>query len=112
MRIDIGQWHIRNYRPADADAVARYAGNPNVWRNLRDAHPYTVPAATAWIRHSLRQRPETNFAIASEEVSHRLAGRRSPRFRRNRLLVGRTLLGTGHRHGGPARPHRVRFHRA
>ena len=67
MRIDIGQWHIRSYRPADADAVARYAGNPNVWRNLRDAHPYTVPAATAWIRHSLRQRPETNFAIASEE---------------------------------------------
>ena len=41
--------------------------HPNVWRNLRDAHPYTVPAATAWIRHSLRQRPETNFAIATEE---------------------------------------------
>ena len=64
MRIDIGQWHIRTYRPEDAAAVARLAGNPNVWRNLRDAHPYTEPAAAAWIRYSLRQRPEVNFAIA------------------------------------------------
>ena len=66
MRIDIGQWHIRSYRPEDAEAVARLAGNPNVWRNLRDAHPYTETAAASWIRYSMRQRPETNFAIASE----------------------------------------------
>ena len=43
MRIEIGEWHIRSFQQDDAAALARYANNRNVWRNLRDdfPHPYT-----------------------------------------------------------------------
>ena len=67
MMIEFGEWRIRNFRPEDAAAIAKYANNRNVWRNLRDRfpHPYNLRHAEAWIDLVAAQKPETNFAIAS-----------------------------------------------
>lgn len=61
-----GGWVLRDWRLEDAAAVARYANNRNVWRNLRDAfpHPYTYSDARAWVRSRQGQSPVTDFAIA------------------------------------------------
>lgn len=69
MRIDIGEWQVRSFRPDDAAALAKYANNRKVWRNVRDAfpHPYRMQDATAWIRMAGRQFPEVSFAIANAE---------------------------------------------
>ena len=66
MRIDLGPWQIRSFRPDDAPSLARYANNRNVWLNVRDAfpHPYRIEDAVAWIRMAARQYPEVSFAIA------------------------------------------------
>ena len=40
MRIDVDEWQIRSFRTQDAEALARYANNRNVSRNLRDEFPY------------------------------------------------------------------------
>lgn len=69
MRIDIGEWQVRSFRPDDAAALAKYANNRKVWRNIRDAfpHPYRMQDAMAWIRMAGRQFPEVSFAIADAE---------------------------------------------
>ena len=67
MRIDIGEWRLRSYRSDDAPALAKYANNRNVSRNLRDRfpYPYRIEDAEAFIRLASEQDPETIFAIAS-----------------------------------------------
>ena len=70
MRIDIGAGRqIRSFRPEDAEALARYANNRQVWLNVRDAfpHPYRLADAVAWIRMAARQFPEVSFAIADPQ---------------------------------------------
>ncbi len=66
MQIDIGEWQVRSFRPDDAEALAKYANNRKIWRNIRDAfpHPYRLEDAVAWIRMAGRQFPEVSFAIA------------------------------------------------
>ena len=47
-----GEWvALRPWCVEDAEVCARYANNPAIWRNLRDAfpHPYTVEDARKWI---------------------------------------------------------------
>lgn len=68
MHIDLGEWQIRSFRSEDAEALARYADNRNVSRNLRDAfpYPYTLAHAETWISLVAQQATETDFAIASE----------------------------------------------
>jgi RimJ/RimL family protein N-acetyltransferase len=68
--LDIGGgWRVRSWRPGDEAALVKYANNRNIWINLRDAfpHPYTRSNARAWVQRSARQRPATQFAIASEQ---------------------------------------------
>ncbi len=67
MKIDITPWQVRSLRPDDAEALARYANNRSVWRNLNDAfpHPYTIGDARAWIALTQAEQPERNFALAS-----------------------------------------------
>lgn len=69
MRIDLGEFHIREYRDGDAMALVRYANNRTIWRNLRDRfpHPYTHRDAFRWLHHVSLQFPAHDFAIASEE---------------------------------------------
>ncbi len=67
MRIDMGEWQIRSFHSQDAEALARYANNRNVSRNLRDAfpHPYTLAHAETWISLVSQEPRETDFALAS-----------------------------------------------
>jgi RimJ/RimL family protein N-acetyltransferase len=67
MRIDIGEYQIRSLRPEDAESLAAFANNRNIWRNLNEGfpHPYTVEDARAWIEFASQESPEQNFAIAS-----------------------------------------------
>ncbi|MCE2500908.1 MAG: GNAT family N-acetyltransferase [Dehalococcoidia bacterium] len=69
MRIDIGEWQVRSFYLEDAEALAKYANNRNVWLNLRDAHPlpYRLEHAVSWLRMATRQWPEVHFAIASAD---------------------------------------------
>ena len=45
MRIDVDEWQIRSFRTQDSEALARYANNRNVSRNLRDEFPYPYTLA-------------------------------------------------------------------
>ena len=67
MQIHFGQWQLRSFQPGDAPALAKYANNRNVARNLWDKHPYPYRVAEAeeWIQYAMQQEPETIFAIAS-----------------------------------------------
>lgn len=55
--------------PADAESLARYANNYNVWVNVRDRfpHPYSVNDAKSWIRSATDRHPPESFAIASSK---------------------------------------------
>ncbi|MCY3732817.1 MAG: GNAT family N-acetyltransferase [Chloroflexi bacterium] len=68
MRIEIGHWQIRSFRPSDAEALARNANHRDVSRNMRDTfpHPYELANAHEWIDFATTQSPETNFAIAGD----------------------------------------------
>ena len=67
MKIDIGEWQIRSFRPDDAAALTKYANNRNVWINLSDRwpHPFRREDAEVWIQEIMQREPETIFAIAS-----------------------------------------------
>ncbi|MXZ91045.1 MAG: GNAT family N-acetyltransferase [Chloroflexi bacterium] len=67
MQIHFSQWQLRSFHPDDAPALAKYANNRNVSRNLWDKHPYPYRLADAaeWIQYAMQQEPETIFAIAS-----------------------------------------------
>ena len=64
---------IREWRHADAAALARLADDREVWLGLRDAfpHPYGIGDALAFIALAGRMDPPTFFAI---EVDGALAG--------------------------------------
>jgi RimJ/RimL family protein N-acetyltransferase len=60
---------LRPWAAGDEAALVRYADNPNVARNLRDAfpHPYTLADARRWIaRNAAAPEPTLNFAIVLE----------------------------------------------
>ncbi|HEX6211213.1 MAG TPA: GNAT family protein [Methylomirabilota bacterium] len=65
MFLPFGPGVIRDWRLSDAPSLARHANNPRVWANLRDRFPspYTIADAEAWVRHSERATPATDFAI-------------------------------------------------
>jgi [ribosomal protein S5]-alanine N-acetyltransferase len=57
---------VREWRLADAEALARHANNINIARHLRDRfpHPYTVNHANAFLVHAAREKgPAGNLAI-------------------------------------------------
>src|SRR5262245_46690038 len=56
---------VRSWETSDADSIARYANNRNIWVNLRDAfpHPYNRQHAREFIRATRQRSPETTFAI-------------------------------------------------
>jgi ribosomal-protein-alanine N-acetyltransferase len=68
-----GRTTIREWRHADAAALARLADDREVWLVLRDAfpHPYGIGDALAFIAMAGRMDPPTFFAI---EVDGALAG--------------------------------------
>ena len=69
MKIQIGEWQIRSYRPGDVDSIVKYGNNPNVSVQLTDRfpYPYTREDAEAWIDFAAAQEPETLFALADDK---------------------------------------------
>lgn len=67
MRIEFGEYVIRDWERKDAAAVARHADNPRVamWLRNRFPHPYTKGDAAAFLAAVARQSVRTNFAIAT-----------------------------------------------
>ena len=64
---------VRPWRLADAPALARYANNINIAKQLRDRfpHPYTLGAARQFLAQIVALEPVRNFAI---EVDGESAG--------------------------------------
>lgn len=62
---------VRSWDWRDRDAIVRHANNRNVWINLRDRfpHPYTLADARNWLDNVVGIKPETNFAIAVDNVA-------------------------------------------
>ena len=60
---------IRPWTGRDIDALVKYADNPNVAANLRDAfpHPYTRKSARSFLAMVMDQRPMTFFALATPD---------------------------------------------
>lgn len=73
MEIKRDKYTIRPWRMSDAAALAEYADNINIWRNMRDGfpYPYTERDAAAFISMCEKMSPPTNFAI---EIDGRAVG--------------------------------------
>lgn len=73
MHLDLGSCVVRDWRAADAVALARHADNRAVWRNLRDAfpHPYSLADAELFLGVVRGLDPCTFFAV---EVDGEAAG--------------------------------------
>jgi RimJ/RimL family protein N-acetyltransferase len=69
VKIPLGEYEIREYRPEDESSLAAAANNPRVAAQLRDRFPspYTEADARAWIAAAAARRPVTSFAIATTE---------------------------------------------
>jgi RimJ/RimL family protein N-acetyltransferase len=67
MRIELGQYIIRDWERDDASALSGNANNPKIAINLRDRfpHPYTLSDAEAFLTRVDSQKPRTSFAIAT-----------------------------------------------
>ena len=60
---------VRSWRFTDAESLARYANNREIWRNFRDGfpHPYSLDDATTFIAMAASAQPETMFAICIDD---------------------------------------------
>jgi len=67
MYLELATYCIRDWRPADAPAVAKYAHNRNISKYMRDVFPYPYPLrdAEAFISRAIDAAPATLFAIAT-----------------------------------------------
>jgi RimJ/RimL family protein N-acetyltransferase len=63
--LNIEGWYLRAWREADAPALAKYANNKNVWRNMSDTfpHPYTLEIAQHWVTRGHIDFGGDNWAI-------------------------------------------------
>ncbi len=68
MIIFSGNFLIRNFIQTDAFSLSRYADNPKIASNLRDAFPspYTLTDAEIFLARVSSQSPVATFAIATE----------------------------------------------
>lgn len=73
MIFELEKCTVRQWRPSDAESIAKHANNRKIWLNLRDAfpHPYNLEDAHAFIKMAMNRQPETFFCI---EVQGEAAG--------------------------------------
>jgi ribosomal-protein-alanine N-acetyltransferase len=69
VRIGFGEYRIRDWAPADAGSIAKYANNRKIAMWLRDRfpYPYTKSDAEAFLAAVAQQDPRTTFAIATQD---------------------------------------------
>ncbi|MBN1466406.1 GNAT family N-acetyltransferase [candidate division KSB1 bacterium] len=65
MIFELEKCTVRQWRPSDAQSIAKHADNRKIWLNLRDAfpHPYKLEDAQAFIKMAKNMQPETYFCI-------------------------------------------------
>jgi RimJ/RimL family protein N-acetyltransferase len=65
MELKLTRCTIRDYRPSDAESLAKHANNRKVWLGLRDAfpHPYTTEDANNFLKGSIPGLPRIHFCI-------------------------------------------------
>lgn len=65
MQLKLPRCTIRDYRPDDAESLAKHATNRKVWLGLRDAfpHPYTIEDAKNFLQDSIAGLPRIHFCI-------------------------------------------------
>lgn len=66
MEIKGAKCTLRHWRWGDEEALARYANNRKIWRNMLDRfpHPYTIEEANCWISKRIDNTPPyNNFVI-------------------------------------------------
>jgi len=68
LALGVPGWALRAWRETDAEALARHANNPAVWRNMSDGfpHPYTLDIARHWVRQGHVDFGGDNWAISFE----------------------------------------------
>ena len=68
MLIRFDPYCIRDFSPADAEAMVRYADNIKIWQRVRDRfpHPYTLKDAIDWIQFSRHSKAPCHFAISTK----------------------------------------------
>jgi RimJ/RimL family protein N-acetyltransferase len=68
MKIQFGEYQIRDWREEDAAGIARYANNRDISKNLRDGFPfpYGLTDAEEFLASVQKQDPRTFFALASD----------------------------------------------
>ena len=69
MRIEFGEYTIREWVDEDADSLVRYANNRRIARWLRDRfpYPYTLLDAETFLAAVAALNPPTTFAIAADD---------------------------------------------
>lgn len=68
MKLSLSRSTLRSFRPGDAPALTRHAGNYRVARNLSALpHPYTLQHGEEWIAHTTSATPQTHFAITIDD---------------------------------------------
>ena len=69
MKLKLGKYMIRDWRPEDVPSIVKYANNKKIWFNLRDAfpNPYQFSDAENFLSKVARQDPRTIFAIADDK---------------------------------------------
>ncbi|MEN6578628.1 MAG: GNAT family protein [Phycisphaerales bacterium] len=68
MRIEFGEYMIRDWAGDDAGSIARYANNRKIAMWLRDRFPfpYTASDAKVFLARVAQQNPRTVFAVATQ----------------------------------------------
>ena len=66
MKIQIGDYLIRDWTERDAASLSQHANNHKIWLNVLDSfpHPFTLDNARAWIARTAAASPATSFALA------------------------------------------------
>lgn len=65
MELKLTRCTIRDYRPSDAESLAKHANNRKIWLGLRDSfpHPYTIEDAKKFLEGSIPGLPKVHFCI-------------------------------------------------
>ena len=68
MKIELGEYLIRDWARGDAGSIVRYANNRKiaVWLRDRFPFPYTASDAKVFLARVAQQNPRTVFAIATQ----------------------------------------------
>ncbi len=68
MKIELGEYVIRDWARGDAGSIVRYANNRKiaVWLRDRFPFPYTASDAKVFLARVAQQNPRTVFAIATQ----------------------------------------------